>query len=134
MAEFDLATVMDAIAAKLIADGVTTNAYGYPTAQMTVPCAVVGWPTNINFDMTFKRGADTIEFPIFFLVGGMLEKNARNGLSKVITGAIGIKKSLDSNLSGAISSGHVKDCVVETFTMADGTEYLAAKFTFEAIT
>lgn len=131
---FNLATVMDAIAAELIADGVTARASAYPIPNPTPPCAIVGYPTKIDYDMTAHANATTgkleFEFPVWFLVGRVLDKDARDRLSAVITGAPGIKEALDGNLGGTVDFSTVTDCQVETLTIGD-VDYLAARFTLE---
>lgn len=133
---FDLSAIMDAIAAELIADGVTARAYGYPIPNPTPPCAIVGYPTKLDYDFTFHALGTTgkIEalFPVWFVVGRVLDKAARDALSAVITGAPGIKESLDGNLAGAVDTANVMDCQVETLTIAD-VDYLAARFDLEVI-
>lgn len=125
----NLADVMDAIAAALVA--VTPRTYGWPVGSVTPPCAVVGYPTNIDFDMTYQRGADKANFPIYFLAGVGTEKSARDALSSIITGAIDIKDVLDGDLDGKIQSGRVTDCKIEQIEVGS-ILYVSATFTYEA--
>ena len=128
---FVLSTVMDAIAAELIADGVTARASGYPISNPTPPCAIVGYPTKLDFDFTFHAlgttGKVDATFPVWFVVGRVIDKAARDALSAVITGASGIKESLDGNLAASVDFCNVVDCQVQALTIAD-VEYLAARF------
>lgn len=128
---FVLSTVIDAIAAELIADGVTTRASGYPISNPTPPCAIVGYPTKLDFDMTFHAlgttGKVDATFPVWFVVGKVMDKGARDALSAVITGAPGIKESLDGNLAGSVDICNVDDAQVQALTIAD-VEYLAVRF------
>lgn len=133
---FVLSTVMDAIAAELIADGVTARAHAYPIPNPIPPCAIVGYPTKLDYDFTFHAlgTAGKIEalFPIWFVVGRVLDKDARDKLSAVITGATGIKESLDGNLGLTVDTADVIDCQVETISIA-GEDYLTARFELEVI-
>lgn len=127
---------MDAIAAELIADGVTTRAFGYPIPNPTPPCAIVGYPTKLDFDMTFHALGTTgkvhATFPVWLVVGRVVDKAARDALSAVLTGATGIKESLDGNLAASVDICNVVDCQVQALTIAD-VEYLAARFDVEIV-
>lgn len=134
---FVLSTVMDAIAAELIADlPAGTRAYGYPIPDPVPPCAIVGYPTKLDYDFTFHAPATTgkveATFPVWFVVGRVLDKAARDALSAVITGAPGVKESLDGNLAGAVDFCEVVDCQVETLTIS-AVDYLAARFDVEVV-
>lgn len=126
----NIATIMDAIAAA--GEALTSNTYAWPVESASVPCMVVGYPTDLEFDLTFQGGADEANFPVYFLVGKSTDKNARNALSEVIAGATNIKNTLDGNLGGAIQSGRVTDCKIEEVSVA-GIPYLSATFTYEVI-
>jgi hypothetical protein len=132
MAAIDLDAVMDAIANELEADGVTQRTYAWPADSISVPCAVVGYPTRLDFDASFQRASDEAVFPIWFIVGAVAEKAARKALSDVITGATGIKNSLDGNLAGAVQTARVTDCVIETIDVG-GVPYLSARFDLEVL-
>lgn len=134
---FALNTIMDAIAAEIVADlPAGTRASAYPIPNPTPPQVIVGYPTRLDYDMTFHAGATTgkIEatFPVWYVVGQVLDKAARDALSAVITGAPGIKESLDGNLAGAVDYCTVKDCQVAQITIAD-VRYLAARFDVEVV-
>lgn len=133
---FVLSTVMDALAQELINDGVTARAFGYPLPNPTPPCAIVGYPTKLDFDLTFHAlgttGKVKLAIPVWFVVGKVLDKSARDALSAVLTGALGIKESLDGNLAGHVDYANVIDCLVEVLTIS-GVEYLTAKFEVEVV-
>lgn len=132
MAAIVLSTVMDAIASTAIAQGVTTRAYAYPAPNPIAPCMIVGYP-RITFDYTFKRGADEATFPIWFVVGKVIDKSARDQLSLIITGATGVKDKLDGDLTGAVQTCRVEGGDIEVVNIA-GVEWLAFKFTLDVIT
>lgn len=128
---FNLATVMDAIAAKLVADGVVKTAYGYPVPLPTVPCAFVGYPTKIDYNVTMGGGGNGVHvlLPIFFAVGKVIDKTSRDQLSLVIDvqGASAIKASMDGTLGGSVASC-VCDGAEITIEKIGEVDYLAAKF------
>jgi|SRR6185312_3800760 len=134
---FVLSTVMDAIAAELVADvGATFRVSAYPIPNPTPPHAIVGYPTKFDYDYTFHALATTgvIEatFPIWYVVGRVLDKTSRDALSAVITGAPGIAEALGGTLGGTVHSANVSDMQVETVTIAD-VDYLAARFDLDVV-
>lgn len=130
MSALILADVMDAISAEIVSAGVVTKAHAYPVGSVTPPCAVVGYPETIDFDAVFGRGSDKAEFPLWVIVGKVHDKSARDAISKLITGATGIKDALDGDLGGAVQTCHVTDCKIEEIQVGDIT-YLSAKFMLE---
>jgi hypothetical protein len=134
MSAIDMAGTMDALAAKVP----TTAAYrvfAWPVEDVTPPCVVVGYPTSIDFDLTMDRGSDMAVFPVWYVVGKVAGKQARDALSAIITGAAGIKNALDGPLTVGSSTADVRvtDCTPETITVA-AVPYLAARFDCEVIT
>lgn len=133
MGAINLVATMDGIHDTLISGGVTKRAYAYPVDAAVVPCAIVGYPTSLTFDMTFQRGSDTAVFPIWFLVGKVAQLASRKALSAILTGATGIKDKLDGTLGGVVQAARVTDCTVETVQLG-AISYLAARFDLEVMT
>lgn len=133
MGVFNLADIMDAIADTLVDAGVTDRAYPYPVQTVNVPCAVVGYPSKVTLDITFKEGGDEATFPVWFVVGDVMKKESRDALSAVLTGAGSIKAALDGDLGGVVSSARAVDIVIEQITIG-GSDYLAAKIDLDVIT
>lgn len=141
MTTFNLANIMDAIAATLVAQSVSTtaNTFAYPAETYTPGQWYVGYPTDITFDLTAKRGADTAIFPVHFVAGSFSEKVARDSLSTALSGSAttALKTALESGngtLGGVVSSTHVTDAQAERLVATDGTVYIAARFAVEVIT
>src|SRR5437660_12426001 len=112
-----LNTIMDGIAAYAVAQGVTSKAYGWPVPDPQPPCLIVEYP-RITFDMTFKRGADEMTFPLWFVCGRSNDKAARDVLSGIITGATGIKDKLDGAQGGTyLQTARVVDCAISAYTI-----------------
>jgi hypothetical protein len=134
---FNLSAIMDAIATAIPA-GVTDRVFAYPVRQFTPPCAIVGFPKpgSIDFDLTFKRGADAATFPLWFMVGTGDDLAARDQLSDIIDGAVAIKSAIESDaaLAAAVSTVTVTDCGIELLAQADNSTYWAAAFTVEVTT
>jgi hypothetical protein len=127
MATFDMSAIMDALAEKCIQE-VTPRAYAWPTESITVPCVVIGYPTEIDYDSTMYRGSDRALFPVFYIVGKASDRNSRDDISVVISGPM--KDALDGTLDGAVNECSVMGCSVTEITV-NSVAYLAAKFDIE---
>jgi hypothetical protein len=126
----NLGEVMDAIALAIEAQGVTERTYAYPAESISPPCAVVAYPTDIEFDVTYNRGADRCVIPVYFIVGRVVERSARDALAGIITGATGIKEALDGDLGGTVQTLRVMDMKIMNVQVS-GIDYLAAQFNAE---
>jgi hypothetical protein len=137
MANFVLSTCMDGIAAWAVSSGVTTRAYGYPASDPIPPCLIVAFPTRLDFDLTFHAlgtvGKVEATFPLWFVVGKVVDKSARDALSAIISGATGIKNLMDGSMGGTfLDTARVMDCKIETVQVA-AVDYLAAVFDMDVI-
>ncbi len=106
--------------------------------QIAPPAALVRLPLNINFDQTFGRGADALEFGVIILAGPLLSRGATELLAKFLdphTDPWSVKATLerDPSLGGLVDDCAVPKATTVTFTVA-GTEYLAANFTLSIFT
>jgi hypothetical protein len=130
MSNLDIAFRMDGIANAITAAGLATNVYPYPPESVTVPCVVVGYPTNIDLDITFDRGGDLLAIPVYFIVGTSNTKAARTALFEILSNSPNIKSVLDATTSfGAV---RVTDASVEEVSVS-GVDYIAAKFNTEVV-
>lgn len=134
---FVLSTCMDGIAAYAVTAGVTTRAYGYPISDPTPPCLIVDWPTQLDFDLTAHAlgtvGKVTAVFPLQFVVGKVIDKSARDALSAIVSGAVGIKNLLDGSMGGTfLDTARVMNCKIGPVTISS-VDYLAAVFDLEVI-
>jgi hypothetical protein len=127
----DLAAVMDAIAAQLTGAGVTGRAYAWPVAEVSPPCAIVGYPAAIPFDLTFGGGAE-FEIPVYLLVGPSADRDTRAALSGAITGASAVKAALDGSLSGTVSDARVASAKVESVRVGL-IDFLSVVFALEVL-
>jgi hypothetical protein len=135
MAAIDLAGTMDALALKLQTfDEMQTRVYPYPVATIAPPVVIIGYPDDIEFDMTFGRGSDRAVFPVWWIVGKIHDRTARDALSVVITGSRGVKDGLDGALTvgETTASVRVTNCRPAPVTIGD-VEYLSARFDVEVI-
>lgn len=121
-----LSDVMDGLADLTGMD----NAYAWPAENISVPCAVVGFPTHVEFDLVYGRGADTFQLPVWLVVGKSGTIDSRNRLSEKLTGVASIKEQLDG--SHDFGSVRCTDAEVAELSVA-GTPYVAIKFNVEVI-
>ena len=124
MGALDLAEVMDDLAAEAPTGW---NAYAYPADGIVVPAMVVGYPDEIDIAQTFTRGTDHCIIPVWFVVGRVVEKAARDKLSALLSGSVDIIATL-RNAAGQVSE--VVKVTVETITVG-AVAYLAARFDVE---
>lgn len=128
MSAFDLTTTMDGLATLATNASLATNIYAYPVGSVTVPCIVVGYPTTIDFDTVFARGGDRAVLPVWFVVGKSNTKDARDGLSAILSDASSVKSAFDGNRS--FGSVRVTDADIAEITIA-AVDYVGVKFTVE---
>lgn len=131
MSAINVSAVMQALADRLVAAGVVSNAYGWPVRSAKPVCAIVGYPDgDIDFDATFGRGSDRAVFPVYVVCGNVHDESTRDVISGYITGATGVKDALDGNLGGAVQTARVTGARVDLLTLA-GADYLTARFDVE---
>lgn len=138
MTRIVLKTVMDAFAARLeAAPAVVARTYPYLPEAVEVPAAVIGYPADIDFDVTFAGAtsqSDEALFPIWIVVGRIVGKSSRDALSDLIAGsATTVKTRLEPNLDGAVQVCEVESCRPDTLSIA-GIDYLAGRFDVRVFT
>src|ERR1700694_2858983 len=113
---FQLDVVMDGIATAAAAVGVTPRNYGYPIVNPSPPCMIVGYPTRLDYDFTFKNAAIDADFPLWYVVSEVYDKGARTLLAPIISGAGSIKNQIEANLQGVAGAQtcRVVDMKIET--------------------
>ena len=129
----DLNAVMDAVGTRL-ATITGLRVYDYPAETASPPAAIVGLPSELEYDFTKGRGSDRAVIPITLLVGKVVERSARDALSLYLagTGASSVKAAVDGDLGGAAQTVRVMGARVEIVTL-NGVEYLGATFDLEVI-
>jgi hypothetical protein len=121
-----MAAAMDGMATAMAS--LAGNVYAWPAESVTVPCIVVGYPTEIELDMTMARGGDRYVFPVWFVVGQTNNKDARDALSAILEDTSSVKSALD----GAQTWGDCRVTSAEVAQLVIGAvTYLAAKFDAE---
>ncbi len=127
---FDLAEVMDALANSAAGSG-STRAYGWSNPQAQPPCVVVEYPTQFRYNYTAHALGTTgkVEaiFPVFYVVAAVMDKEARDALSPVLTGDGSLPIALDASVA-SVDICEVSDVVkIVPYKIGDVT-YMAAQF------
>lgn len=130
MAVFNLTNTMDGLAALALTSGLPNNVYAFPVPNITTPCTVIGYPTQIDFDLTFGRGSDRASLPVWVVVGTTGNKDARDRLSAILADTSSIKSAFDGNQS--FGSVRVVDARITEITVG-AINYLAVEFTIDVI-
>jgi hypothetical protein len=89
-----LTVVSDGLAALIRASSLVRNVYPMPMESVTPTCAVIGFPTKIDYDLTFNCAIVGIDLPIWFVVGQSGARKTRDDLSVLIDS---IKTVLDGD-------------------------------------
>jgi len=134
---FVLSTVMDAIAAELTTDISGIRVAGYPIANPTPPYAIVGYPTEFQYDYTAHAigttGKIRAVFPVRYVVGRVIEKATRDAISALVTGSPGIPESLGGSLGSVVDTANVGDAPRFEVENIAGVDYQAVVFDLEVI-
>ena len=130
-----LAPTMDGLAA-LITTGppAMDNVYPWPTEEISVPCAVVGFPESIVFDAVYGDGANEFHIPIWHVIAKTGDQQARDRLSVALTGVSSIKKMLDGirTFGGQSCTVRVTDAAIAEIAVG-GIAYVAIKLSTEVV-
>lgn len=103
--------------------------------SLSVPCAIVGMPTLIEFDKVYARACDRATFPVRILVGKASDRAAQNKLDAYLdgTGALSLKAAFeaDASLGGTVQTSRVLNVSGLGVYDVMGVPYLGADFTVE---
>lgn len=129
----NLATTMDSIATAL-ATVTGLRCYGWPDFSATVPCGLVGYPDEIDYDVTYQSSPgvsshDNATFKVWVVVGSQVTRTARDDLSTYVSsaGAKTIKTAIETGLGGGCQ---VHKCKIVNISMG-GKDFLAGEFEVE---
>ena len=99
---------------------------------IVVPCAIVGIPSEIKFDITLNRSNDQALFPVRVMVGKATDKQAQKNLDVYLqgSGTSSIKTVIeaDSSLGGAANTLMVERVLGIGVYNINGVDYLGADF------
>ncbi len=97
----NLQSVRSGIAERLATiDGL--RVFDFMPQTATPPCAVVGFPERLSFDLAFARGLDEVPvIPVYVFVGGAHERSSQAQLSEfcAASGSTSIKEAIEADLT-----------------------------------
>lgn len=101
----------------------------YTAQRITPPAAIVAWPSEVTFDETFGRGADSMTLEVFVVVGAVDARASRDTLAEYLntSGPKSVKNVVDGFGYASCDSIRVTNAKVETLQISD-VDYLAAIF------
>ena len=126
----NLAATMDAVAALL--SPLVPAVYAWPVREVNAPCAVVGYPTEIPFDLTFRDASQEFTIPIWIVIGPVADKATRDSASAFIEGSARVKSALDGNLQGTVSDARVTTVKFTQLAMSL-VDYLSLEYELEVM-
>ena len=129
----DVARVMDDIADRL--DSIEgLRVHHSPPARVTPPAAVVSYPDRIEFDTTYRRGADRLTLPVVVVIGRPSDDATREALGAYCDGSgpRSVKGVLESWAYSALHELTVTRIEFDVVTIA-AVDYMAAVFTLDVI-
>lgn len=122
----NVAAVMEEMGASLDAvEGL--RGFSYPANAVVPPAALVGWPYDIDPELTMVRGAWSAVFPVLVVVGKADVKAARDVMSAHLgdVGPASVMAALNSGLHVAYDAARMTSARVQPVSIA-GIEYLGA--------
>lgn len=129
----NLNAVMDGLGTRL-ATIPGLRVFDYTPDSVSPPSAMVGFPTDLEYDATKGRGIDRCVVPVMVVIGRVSERAARDAMSLYLAGSgdssVKTAIELDSDLGGAAQSVRVTRARTEVVTIG-GVEYLGATFDTE---
>jgi hypothetical protein len=129
-----MAAIMTALkgAAPTTINSVTVTSFDYPVETVTPPAVIVGYPTTIDYDATFARGADRAVFPVWFVCGRVVDKSTVTMVSAAVSGVGDIKSAIESNatLLTVVDTVRVTDATPAELVLS-GVPFMSMKFDVE---
>lgn len=126
--------VMDEIATVLEARIPGLRAPGYPVAAPVPPVAVFGWPEEITFDETYRRGSDKLTLPVLVIAGPLEARSNFLLLGEYLSGSgpKSIKRAIESGTYGMCDSVTVARARTEDVKVS-GRDQFAAVFDVDIV-
>lgn len=130
-----LGDIMDEIAARLRqAPTLAGRTTAYPPASVKAPAAVVTFPSEYLFDLTYGRGMDRMKGEVVVVVGRPTERQTRDRITRYVDGAgpESVKALVDGDDYASCDSVRVESALFDVVTIG-GVEYLAAVFSVDIV-
>lgn len=129
----NLNDVMDELGAQL-GTIPNLNVYDFPADHVTPPAAVVSYPDEITYDVTYVRGGDRMTIPVIILAGKAFDRSSRDKLAAYAAGSgpQSIKQVLEAGEYTAMDSIRLMTAEFDIVRIA-GVDYAAAMFDVDII-
>lgn len=129
-------SIRDGIATRLATIG-GLNVYGDVPDSMMVPAAVVGMPTSVVYDFTFRTAVSRITIPLRIYAGPVLEGEAQALLDGYVSadGASSVRAAIDgdSRLGNVAQTSRLVSAQAYGVYEVGGVSYLGVEFTMEVV-
>lgn len=115
--------------AALIDDITGLRVYPFPPDALATPCAIIGYPETIDFDLTMKRGGDSMVLPVYLVVDRNWDRSSAEqfGGFTASSGTKSIKAKIESATGTDYGAARVRSCSFSVISVA-GLEYWVATF------
>lgn len=128
-----LADVMDEVAACL-AQITGLRVFAWPPGKIPgPPVAVVSYPTDLNYQVTYSRGVNTFTLPVVLALGQPTARQTRVTASKYMSGGAGAVAALIDAWDWQSCSEVTVTTAATDVVLVAGVEYLAVLFTLEVL-
>lgn len=108
--------------------------YRWPPGKVSTPAAVVSYPTEANYQVTYGRGVNTLSIPLVLALGKPIDRSTRDAMSVYLSGSgpAAIAALLDAWDWQSCSDVTAKGAVVDVVRIG-AIDYLSALFTLDVI-
>lgn len=132
----NLADVMDELADRLrtIPSLAGDRTHAQPPGKISSPAAIVSYPDDYTFDLTYRRGSDEMTIPVCVAVARPVDRSTRDTLGKYVDGSgeSSVKKALETGPGVAFDDARVASVEFDVRTVA-AVDYVMAVFSVKII-
>lgn len=131
----DLNAVLDDVGARLKAvPGLEGRVYDYEPDSVSPPAAIVLLPDRMRFDLTYGRGADSIELPVLLIESRVDDRSRRSRIASWCSGSgsSSIKAALEREPFAVFDSLQVKEITFDPYEIG-GVVYVGALFLLDIV-
>lgn len=112
------------------------NVFSFSAMQVKCPAAIVGFPTRLEYDVTYTRGCDRITIPVTVVFGQVVNaKETTAILAKYASGknsSTAVKYALEGFQWTSCNSVRVTEMQFDAVDIS-GQDYIAAQFELDVI-
>jgi hypothetical protein len=133
MSAVDVNAMMDAVGVRL-ATIAGLRVYDYRADKVAAPAAIVGLPTEVDYNWTKGGGSDRVVIPVVLLVQRVSDRASRDLIGPYLsgTGAKSIEAAVNGTLGGTAQVAWVSNPEIRDVTMGD-IAYVGVTFDVEVI-